>query len=114
MARSMIVYIYMRPQDMTQHFLILLLPPFLPHFPSPHPNFHLLFSFTVLCQLKDGARSVQRTIRNNFMDSTKQEAIDVLLLSNECCGELGLRSKALLDKTDQLGTLYMQCVFTFK
>ena len=40
------------------------------------------------------------------MDSTKQEAIDVLLLSNDCSGELGLRSKALLDKADQLGMWY--------
>jgi len=37
------------------------------------------------------------------MDNNKQEAIDVLLLSNACRGELGFQAKALLDKSDQLG-----------
>ena len=56
-----------------------------------------------ISQLKDGARSVQRTILNNFMDNTKQEAIDMLLHSNSYSGELGLKAKALLDATDALG-----------
>ena len=56
-----------------------------------------------ISQLKDGARSVQRTILNNFMDNTKQEAIDMLLHSNSYSGELGLKAKALLDAADALG-----------
>ena len=56
-----------------------------------------------ISQLKDGARSVQRTILNNFLDNTKQEAIDMLLHSNSYSGELGLKAKALLDATDALG-----------
>ena len=37
------------------------------------------------------------------MDSNKQEAIDVLLLSNACQGELSIQSQSLLDKSDLLG-----------
>lgn len=37
------------------------------------------------------------------MDGNKQEAIDMLLLGNSYSGELGLRSKALLEKTELLG-----------
>ena len=54
-------------------------------------------------QLKDGARSVQRTIQNNFMDANKQEAIDMLLLSNGYTGELGQKARALLEPADALG-----------
>ena len=37
------------------------------------------------------------------MDGNKQEAIDMLLLGNSYSGELGLRSKALLEKAELLG-----------
>lgn len=47
-------------------------------------------------KLRDGARSVQRTIVNNFLDGSKQEAIDMLLLGNTFVGELGERARALL------------------
>ena len=36
------------------------------------------------------------------MDGHKQEAIDMLLLGNSFSGELGLRSKALLEKAELL------------
>ncbi len=60
---------------------------------------HLDLDFLIF-QLKGGARSVQRTIRNNFMDSNKQEAIDMLLLGNVYSGDLGLKTRALLDQSD--------------
>ena len=47
-------------------------------------------------KLHDGAVSVRRTIRNNFFDGSKQEAIDILLLGNTFVGELGDRARALL------------------
>ena len=50
----------------------------------------------VINKLRDGARSVQRTIVNNFLDGSKQEAIDMLLLGNTFVGELGERARALL------------------
>ena len=40
--------------------------------------------------------SVRRTIKNNFFDGSKQEAIDILLLGNTFVGELGDRARALL------------------
>ncbi len=52
--------------------------------------------------MRDSVRSVQRTFKNNFMDSSKQEAIDVLLL-NGYQGELGWRTRALLSSADSLG-----------
>jgi len=56
-------------------------------------------------KFKDGARSVQRTILNNFMDNTKQEAIDMLLVSNAYSGELGQRAKMLLEASDALAPI---------
>uniref|UniRef100_A0A8C3TY27 Synaptojanin-1 n=1 Tax=Catharus ustulatus TaxID=91951 RepID=A0A8C3TY27_CATUS len=47
-------------------------------------------------KLKDGARSVTRTIQNNFFDSSKQEAIDVLLLGNTLNSDLADKARALL------------------
>lgn len=47
------------------------------------------------------------------MDGHKQEAIDMLLLGNSYSGELGLRSKALLEKTELLGTGTGMCLFQF-
>ncbi|XP_058379003.1 synaptojanin-1 isoform X4 [Diceros bicornis minor] len=47
-------------------------------------------------KLKDGARSVSRTIQNNFFDSSKQEAIDILLLGNTLNSDLADKARALL------------------
>lgn len=46
---------------------------------------------------------MQRTFVSNFMDSAKQEAIDLLLVSNAYSGELGQRTRALLSAKDALG-----------
>ncbi|XP_031549964.1 synaptojanin-1-like [Actinia tenebrosa] len=51
----------------------------------------------VVNKLRDGARSVKRAIRSNFLDGSKQEAIDMLLLGNTFSGELGERARALLN-----------------
>ena len=53
--------------------------------------------------LRDGARSVQRTILNNFLDKSKNEAIEMLLYCNARSGDLGQKAVALLDNTDVLG-----------
>lgn len=55
-------------------------------------------------KFRDGARSVQRTIQNNFLDNNKQEAIDILLLSGYV-GELGWKTRALLSTSDALASL---------
>ena len=71
---------------------IILLPPSLP--PS---------------QLMEGARSVQRAIVNNFLDGTKQDAIEMLLLGNAYAGDLGQKVKALLDPVDTFGECEASC-----
>lgn len=53
-------------------------------------------------KLRDGARSVQRTILSNFLDSSKQEAIEMLLFGNAFSGELGQKVRALLALPDAL------------
>nr|XP_018906096.1 PREDICTED: synaptojanin-1 isoform X1 [Bemisia tabaci] len=47
-------------------------------------------------KLMDGARSAARTIQNNLLDNSKQEAIDVLLLGNTLNSELADRARTLL------------------
>ncbi|KAJ8280126.1 hypothetical protein GJAV_G00050820 [Gymnothorax javanicus] len=47
-------------------------------------------------KLKDGARSVSRTIQNNFFDSSKQEAIDILRLGNTLNCDLADKARAFL------------------
>ncbi|KAM9455269.1 synaptojanin-1 isoform 2-T3 [Clarias gariepinus] len=47
-------------------------------------------------KLKDGARSVTRTIQNNFFDSSKQEAIDILRLGSTLNSNLADKARALL------------------
>ncbi|XP_036393120.1 synaptojanin-1-like isoform X2 [Megalops cyprinoides] len=47
-------------------------------------------------KLKDGARSVTRTIQNNFFDSSKQEAIDCLRLGSTLNTDLADKARALL------------------
>uniref|UniRef100_A0A2I3TQ97 Synaptojanin-1 n=1 Tax=Pan troglodytes TaxID=9598 RepID=A0A2I3TQ97_PANTR len=60
-------------------------------------------------KLKDGARSVTRTIQNNFFDSSKQEAIDVLLLGNTLNSDLADKARALLTT----GSLRGMCTLYF-
>ena len=64
-------------------------------------------------KLKDGARSVQRTIQNNFLDKSKNEAIEMLLLCNARSGEIGQKAVALLDSADVLGKTISQLVDQF-
>ena len=59
-------------------------------------------------KLKDGARSVKRTILNNFLDKSKHEAIEMLLYCNARSGDLGQKAVALLDNADLLGK-FMGC-----
>lgn len=47
-------------------------------------------------KIMDGARSAARTIQNNLLDSSKQEAIDVLLLGSTLNTELADRARLLL------------------
>ncbi|NWR86251.1 SYNJ1 protein, partial [Furnarius figulus] len=64
-------------------------------------------------KLKDGARSVTRTIQNNFFDSSKQEAIDVLLLGNTLNSDLADKARALLTTSSLRGNmLYKNNVFS--
>ncbi|XP_065215098.1 synaptojanin-1 [Planococcus citri] len=52
-------------------------------------------------KLMDGARSAARTIQNNLLDNSKQEAIDVFLLGNTLNSDLSERARMLLS-TDTL------------
>ncbi|XP_046406834.1 synaptojanin-1 isoform X1 [Ischnura elegans] len=47
-------------------------------------------------KLMDGARSAARTIQNNLLDNSKQEAIDILLLGSSLNSELADRARILL------------------
>jgi phosphatidylinositol-bisphosphatase len=47
-------------------------------------------------KLIDGARSAARTIQNNLLDSSKQEAIDILLVGSTLSSELADRARTLL------------------
>ncbi|XP_022914943.1 synaptojanin-1 [Onthophagus taurus] len=47
-------------------------------------------------KLMDGARSAARTIQNNLLDNSKQEAIDVLLVGSTLSTELADRARTLL------------------
>jgi len=44
----------------------------------------------------DGARSAARTIQNNLLDSSKQEAIDILLVGSTLSSQLADRARTLL------------------
>lgn len=65
-------------------------------------------------KLKDGARSVSRTIQSNFFDGVKQEAIDLLLLGDFCNEEYADKEKMLLDNAALLGkqntVLFLLCL----
>lgn len=54
-------------------------------------------------KLKDGARSVSRTIQSNFFDGLKQEAIELLLVGDVCTEESADKGRTLLDNTALLG-----------
>ena len=47
-------------------------------------------------QYTDATRSATRAIQNNFLDSSKQEAIDVLLTGSSLYGDLADKARALL------------------
>uniref|UniRef100_A0A8C1ILD5 Synaptojanin-1 n=1 Tax=Cyprinus carpio TaxID=7962 RepID=A0A8C1ILD5_CYPCA len=57
-------------------------------------------------KLKDGARSVTRTIQNNFFDSSKQEAIDILRLGSTLNSDLADKARALLTTSSLYGMIY--------
>lgn len=47
-------------------------------------------------KLKDGSRSVVRTIQNNLLDSSKQEAIDILLLGDLLYSDSAEKARSVL------------------
>lgn len=47
-------------------------------------------------QLRDGTLSVARTIQNNLLDNSKQEAIDILLTGKPMNNEYGDKARSLL------------------
>uniref|UniRef100_A0A8B9J3R4 Synaptojanin-2 n=1 Tax=Amazona collaria TaxID=241587 RepID=A0A8B9J3R4_9PSIT len=55
-------------------------------------------------KLKDGARSVSRTIQSNFSDAVKQEAIKLLLVGDFFSEEYADKGKMLMDHTALLVT----------
>lgn len=54
----------------------------------------------------DGARSAARTIQNNLLDNSKQEAIDVLLVGSTLNTELADRARTLLPYNTLHGNWY--------
>ncbi|XP_006882820.1 PREDICTED: synaptojanin-2 [Elephantulus edwardii] len=55
-------------------------------------------------KLKDGARSVSRTIQSNFFDGVKQEAIKLLLVGDVYSEEAAEKGRMLMDNTALLVT----------
>ncbi|XP_077204851.1 synaptojanin-2 isoform X1 [Paroedura picta] len=55
-------------------------------------------------KLKDGARSVSRTIQSNFFDGVKQEAIDLLLTGDFYTDECADKERMLMDNSALLVT----------
>ncbi|XP_072265470.1 synaptojanin-2-like [Pyxicephalus adspersus] len=53
-------------------------------------------------KLKDGARTVSRTIQTNFFDSAKQEAIDLLLMGDFYNDEYADKGRMLMDSASLL------------
>lgn len=58
-------------------------------------------------KLMDGARSAARTIQNNLLDNSKQEAIDVLLVGSTLSSELADRARILLPSNMLHGEMKM-------
>jgi hypothetical protein len=56
--------------------------------------YYFILFFAV--QYTDAGRSAARAIQNNFLDSSKQEAIDVLLTGSSLYGDLADKARALL------------------
>lgn len=61
-------------------------------------------------KLKDGARSMSRTIQSNFFDGVKQEAIKLLLVGDVCPEDAADKGRMLLDNAALLGEGLPQCV----
>ena len=59
---------------------------------------NVFFNRFVILQLIDGARSAARTIQNNLLDQTKQEAIDVILFGSSFNSDLADRARVLLPR----------------
>ena len=57
----------------------------------------MFLEFQLASKFHDGAVSVKRAFVNNFLDGSKQEAIDILLLGNTFIGSIGERARALLN-----------------
>lgn len=64
---------------------------------------HLVFGIMQVGKLKDGARSMSRTIQSNFFDGVKQEAIKLLLVGDVYNEESTDKGRMLLDNTALLG-----------
>ncbi|ESP04692.1 hypothetical protein LOTGIDRAFT_135750 [Lottia gigantea] len=47
-------------------------------------------------KISDASRSASRAIQNNFLDNSKQESIDILLVGNTLMGELADKARSLL------------------
>lgn len=56
---------------------------------------HLIFN--PLNQAMDAARSASRAIQNNFLDSAKQDAIEMLLFGSALKTELSHKTMVILD-----------------
>lgn len=63
-------------------------------------------------KLMDGARSAARTIQNNLLDQSKQEAIDVLLLGHTFNTELTSYARSLLPAHYLHGNCYILILVT--
>lgn len=68
-----------------------------------NPSYHLWSGLWQVGKLKDGARSVSRTIQSNFFDGVKQEAIKLLLVGDVYTEESADKGRMLLDNTALLG-----------
>ena len=82
-------------------FLVIIISPkwrVIPPFLNCETNKQCIF------QTSDAARSATRTIQNNFLDNTKQEAMDILLLGSTLRGELADKARALLTTRRMNGT----------
>lgn len=62
----------------------------------------------------DGARSAARTIQNNLLDQSKQEAIDVLLLGHTFNTELTSYARSLLPSHYLHGIILMNSLLQVK
>lgn len=54
-------------------------------------------------KIKDGARTVSRTIQTNFFDGAKQEAIDLLLVGDFQSDDYAEKGRMLMDSSALLG-----------